>query len=241
MDDRYSAQTVLDQIGPEGQKKLARASVVVVGAGGLGCPVLTYLVAAGVGRVGMIDADTVSLGNLNRQFLHSEADIGRPKVVSAREKLTAINSSVEIVAHEEFVTDDNAETLLAGYDVVLGAVDSLETRSVINRAAAALGLPYIDGGVNGFCGSVIFSLPKKTPCLNCVFPNGGTKRKAAGVVGATAGVVGSLQANVALMWLLDRRNPIEGKLLFYDGLSMSVDVIDIKRDVNCPICGGGAI
>jgi len=238
MDDRYFTQTMLKQIGPEGQKKLARASVFVVGTGGLGSPALTYLVAAGVGRVGLIDSDTVSLSNLNRQFLYGDGDIGRSKAVSAREKLTAFNGDVEIIAYEERLTDENAETLFAGYDLVLGAVDSFDTRFVINRASVALRLPYIDGGVNGFCGCVLFVHPPKTPCLNCVFPNKTTKKEPIGIVGTTAGVIGTIEANVALLWLLGHQNPVESKLLLYDALRMSIDFIEIKRDKNCSACGG---
>jgi len=241
MDDRYIRQTMLSQVGPEGQKKLSRSSVVVVGAGGLGSPALTYLAAAGVGRVGLIDSDTVSLSNLNRQFLHGDGDIGRAKADSATEKLRALNSDIEIIACKEMLSDDNAETLITGYDLVLGAVDSFDTRFVINRAAAALCLPYIDGSVNGFCGFVMFSHPPKTPCLNCVFPNRDTKNKPIGVLGATAGVIGTIEADMALLWLLNHYNPIENKLLLYDGFRMSIDLIKIERDNNCPVCGGGAI
>lgn len=232
---------MLAQVGIEGQKRLSRSSVVVVGAGGLGSPALTYLVEAGVGRVGLIDSDTVSLSNLNRQFLHGDADIGRPKAVSATEKLMALNGEIEIIACEERLSDENAETLFAGYDLVLGAVDSFDTRFVINRASVALGLPYIDGGVNGFCGCIMFSHPPETPCLNCVFPNRDKQNKPIGVLGTTAGVIGTLEANMALLWLLNHCNPIENKLLLYDGYRMSIDLIKIKRDKNCPVCGGGSI
>ena len=241
MDDRYRAQTMLKQIGPGGQRRLAGASVAVVGAGGLGSPALTYLAAAGVGRLGLIDPDTVSPGNLNRQFLHGERDVGRPKAASAKEALAAINSGIRIVAHEALLSDQNAGALLSGYDLVLGAVDSFETRFVINRAARALRLPYIDGGVDGFSGCVMFSHPPKTPCLQCVFPSGGAKKKPVGVLGATAGVVGALEANLALLWLLGLRNPLEHTLLLYDGLRMRIDPVGIKRDKNCPVCGGGAV
>jgi len=241
MDDRYTAQTMLHQIGSDGQKKLASASVIIVGAGGLGSPALTYLVAAGVGRVGLIDPDTVSTSNLNRQFLYDESDISQSKAITAKKRLTALNSDIEIIAYEEYVTDDNAETLFAGYDLVLGAVDSYETRFVINRATVARGLPYIDGGVNGFNGCVMFSHPPHTPCLNCVFPNRETKKNPIGVLGTTAGIVGTLQANLALLYLLGQSNPIANKLLLYDGLKMRTDLIDIKRNDLCPVCKGDTL
>jgi len=238
VDDRYLMQTMLTQIGTEGQKKLAGASVLVVGAGGLGSPALTYLVTAGVGHVGLIDSDTVSLSNLNRQFLYGDGDIGLPKAVLAMERLSAINGDIRITAYEEFLTDDNAEALFDGYDLILGAVDSFDARFVINRASAALCLPYIDGGINGFCGCVMFSAPPTTPCLKCVFPERIAKKEPIGVLGATAGIIGTLEANLALLWLLGCHNPIENKLLLYDGLRMSIDFIEIKRDINCSVCGG---
>jgi len=241
MDDRYSRQISLPQIGPEGQQKLGTGSVIVVGAGGLGSPALTYLVAAGVGRVGIVDADTVSRSNLNRQFLYGDADVGRPKAVAARERLAELNSDVEIVVYESLLTDDNAETLFAGYNLVLGAVDSFDTRAVINRAAVALRIPYVDGGVNGFNGCVMLSHPPQTPCLNCVFPNSSPKKRPTGVLGAIAGVVGAMEANLALLWLLGQHDAAQHRLFLYDGLRMRIDHIEIKHDKGCTVCAGGAI
>ena len=241
INNRYTRQTMLKQIGSEGQEKLKRASVIVIGAGGLGAPALTYLAAAGVGHIGIVDSDTVSASNLNRQFLHNEADLKRPKAVSAKEKLEALNSEIRISAYEETLTDKNAKDILAGFDLVLGAVDTYETRFVINRASVELCLPYIDGGINGFYGCIIFSLPKKTPCLNCVFPNKKSDRQEGGVLGTTAGIIGTLEANLALLWLINQQNPIEKKLILYDGLKMSMDFVDIERDKNCPVCKGGAV
>ena len=237
MDSRYARQIQIRQIGSEGQKKLARASVLVAGAGGLGSPALTYLAAAGVGRLGIIDSDTVALSNLNRQFLHYKKDIGRYKTDSAGEKLAGLNDEIEIIARTEHITDLNAHTFLAGYDAVLGAVDSFATRSVINRACCSLRIPYIDGGINGFSGCVMFSYPPDTPCLNCVFPETAAKNEAPpGVLGATAGVIGSMQAGIAIQWLLGLPNPLTRKLALYDGLRMSIDLIDIQRDAACPVC-----
>ena len=233
---RYSRQACIKNIGSEGQKKLKAASVAVVGAGGLGSPALTYLAAAGVGHISIIDFDKVSMSNLNRQFLHAESDIGFPKAVSAKKKLTALNSEIEITSHEETLTNENAKSLLAGCDLVIGAVDSFDTRFIINRASIELNLPYIDGGITGFYGSIIFSQPQKTPCLNCIFPEEKTNKETTGVLGTTAGVIGTLEANLAILWLICHENKIENKLLLYDGLKMSMDLIDIKRDENCPVC-----
>lgn len=237
MYERYARQAMLDQVGPKGQAKLARASAVVIGAGGLGSPALTYLAAAGVGRIGVVDADTVALSNLNRQFLHGDGDVGRPKAVSAKEALAAMNCEVELKAFEALLTGQNAEELLSGYDIVLGAVDSLETRFSINAACQELGVPYVDGGVNGFSGCVMFVHPPKTPCLRCVFPKARQTNAPVGVLGVTAGVVGTIEANAALLHLLGLPNPLENKLLMYDGLRMSMDLIDIRRDERCPVCG----
>jgi len=238
MTERYERQVILDQIGLAGQEKLNQSSVIVVGAGGLGSPALTYLAAAGVGRLGLIDGDTVALSNLNRQFLHHEDDIGRSKAHSARKTLTGLNRGIEIKAYSERLTEQNAAALLAGYDLILGAVDSFETRSVINKACISLGVPYIDGGVNGFSGSVLYAHPPETPCINCIFPEQSAKNEAIGVLGTTAGVIGVMIANLALLSLLGLENPLIGKLFLYDGLRMRTDLIAIRRNETCPACGG---
>jgi len=238
MDLRYARQVALPKVGSDGQKRLSNASALVVGAGGLGSPVLTYLAAAGVGRIGVVDEDMVSLSNLNRQFLHTTGDIGRLKVESALQSLTALNGDIRIVPHAEHLEEDNAPDLLEGYDIVLGAVDSFASRAVINRAAAKLNMPYIDGGVSGFSGRILFSHPPHTPCLSCVLPDKSAKKTPDGVLGATAGVIGSMQANLALLWLLDGHNPLQDKMLIYDGWRMSFDLVDIRRNEACPVCGG---
>ena len=241
MEDRYSRQILIKEIGAEGQEKLARSSVFVAGAGGLGSPALTYLASAGIGRLGFVDCDTVAPSNLNRQFLHNTFDIGKLKTNSAKEKLSALNDKIEINSINEHLTDENANTIFAGYDLILGAVDSFETRFVINRACVSLNIPYIDGGINGFSGCVLFSNPPHTPCLNCVFPQDIEKKETQkksniGVLGTTAGIIGTIEANTALLFLLGLPNPIENKLLIYDGLRMSFDHIDIKRNENCSVC-----
>jgi len=236
--ERYARQTLLRQIGPEGQEKLGRASVIVVGAGGLGSPALTYLAAAGVGRLGLVDSDTVTLDNLNRQFLHNSGDIGQPKSNSAKEKLIKLNNEIKIESYNVHLTGDNASSILSGYDIVLGAVDSFESRFVINQTCISLGIPYIDGGINGFSGCVLFSNPPDTPCLNCVFPEK-TEKEHVGILGTTAGVIGTIEANIALLWLLGLPNPAKNILLMYDGLGMSLEHVMIKRNENCTVCRRG--
>lgn len=244
MEDRYIKQTMLGQVGKTGQAKLRKAHVIVIGAGGLGSPVLTYLAMAGVGHLTLADSDTVSLSNLNRQFLYDEDCLGASKTDSALERLYGLNSDIEIDSVDDILTEENARMILDGFDLVIGAVDSYEARYAINRAAVRLGIPYIDGGADGFSGRVMFSHPPKTPCLNCVFPQPDSGQsgnaKHAGILGTTSGMVGTIEANIALLWLLGQNNPAENKLLFYDGLKMSMDMIEIKRDGNCPVCKGGA-
>jgi adenylyltransferase/sulfurtransferase len=239
MDNRYTRQTLIQQIGAEGQEKLTRSSALVAGAGGLGSPILTYLAAAGVGRLGVADSDTVAVSNLNRQFLHNSGDIGRLKTDSAKEKLLNLNNEIEINTYNEHITDRNAKNIFAGYDIILGAVDSFETRFVINKACVSLRIPYIDGGIDGFSGCVLFSNPPHTPCLNCIFPQTAVKKETVGVIGVTAGIIGTIEANIALLYLLGLPNPIENKLLVYDGLRMTFDHIDVKQRESCHICSYG--
>ena len=238
MNDRYIRQILIPQIGSEGQEKLNKASVLVVGAGGLGSPALTYLACAGVGCLGIIDSDTAALSNLNRQFLHYTNDIGRAKTDSAKEKLSSLNDEIKIKTFNERLTDGNAKNIFNGYDIILGAVDSFETRHIINRACVSLCIPYIDGGINGFSGCVLFSGPPDTPCLNCIFPETAVSQSKhpVGVLGAVAGVIGTIEASIALLILLGLPNPIAGKLLLYDGLRANIDHVEIKRNEECSVC-----
>jgi adenylyltransferase/sulfurtransferase len=239
LEDRYSRQIIIKEIGHDGQKKLSQSSVFVAGAGGLGSPILTYLTAAGAGRIGFIDSDTVAESNLNRQFLHNVNNIGGLKTNSAKEKLSALNDKIEIIAYNERLNEKNAAAFFSGYDIILGAVDSFETRFIINKACVSLSLPYIDGGINGFSGCVMFSNPPYTPCLNCVFPQPARRneKKITGVLGITAGIIGTIEANTALLHLLGLPNPLKNKLLIYDGLNMSFDHVEILKNDDCKVCG----
>lgn len=242
MSQRYERQIIINKVGIEGQERLQTALVAVIGVGGLGSPILTYLTAAGVGRLTLIDYDCVEISNLNRQFLHGTDDIGLAKVTSARKKLEALNHEVKINPLAVKLTKENAKELLIGHDLVIGALDSLEARFIVNEACVGLGIPYLDGGVKEFGGSVIFTDPPNTPCFNCVFPKKEkTQEKAKGkeiigVMGVTPGVIGTIQADIALIHLLGLPNPIINKLLIYDGLRMSMDLIDIVVDEQCDIC-----
>ena len=228
---------MIPRIGDEGQMKLSRSSVLVAGAGGLGSPALTCLAAAGVGRIGIADSDTVEISNLNRQFLFCIDDIGRPKAGSARDRLLRMNNQIGIEAFNDHLTELNAEKIIAGYDFVIGAVDSFRTRFAINRACVSLNIPYADGGVRDFSGHALFSFPPQTPCLNCVFPAKSGKPEKHGVIGTVTGVVGTMLANIALAHLLGLPNHAANKLLLYDGLRMGIDQIEIKRNDKCPVCG----
>ena len=240
MHERYKRQIIMDKIGEEGQTKLACSSVAVIGVGGLGSPILTYLALAGVGKLTLVDYDVVEISNLNRQFLHGTQDIGRKKVISAQEKLKALNAQVDIHPLSVKLTRENADTLLAGHDLILGALDSLEARWIVNKACVSLGIPYIDGGVKEFGGQVMFSHPPQTPCLSCIFPSKEGKREAVGILGVTPGIIGGIQADVALIHLLGLPNPLENKILMWDGLRMTLNLVDLIRDEKCEVCQGVA-
>lgn len=230
-------ETILPQNSAEDLKKLSHASVIAVGAGGLGSPALACLAAAGVGHLGIVDFDAVEPCNLNRQFLHHTCDIGRSKAESAKEKLLDLNKNIYITTYPERLTEMNAENLICKYDIVIGAVDSFETRHIINRACVTLGIPYIDGGVNGFNGYAVFTFPPEIPCLNCVFPGVSGKKNMTGVPGFVAGIIGAMQANMAIIRLLGL--PVAGRLLLYDGLRSDFDRIEIRRNGDCTVCGNG--
>lgn len=236
---RYSRQIGLNQIGEEGQKRLKTSSALVIGAGGLGSPVLYYLAAAGVGRLGIVDVDSVDESNLNRQILHFTEDIGRMKAISAAEKLLRLDPELIIEPHMVKIDDSNAAALIGRYDITVSAVDNFETRQVINRACIRLNKPFIDGGVNGFRGTVMCVVPGITPCYHCIY--GGMQRdskKRPDVLGATAGAIGSMQAILAVRMLAEGNKsvPFSG-IACFDGLSMKLENIEITRDENCPVCG----
>lgn len=240
---RYSRQLVLPEVGGAGQARLRAASVLVVGAGGLGSPAALYLAAAGVGRLGLADGDRVDLSNLQRQILHATDDLGRPKVESARERLLRLNPLVHVEAHGERVTEANAARLVGGYDVVISAVDNPEARYVLNDTCVRLGRPLVEAGVVGFTGFLMTVLPERGPCFRCVFPEPPADPPTcaeAGVLGALTGVLGSLQALEALKLLLGRGEVYAGRLLTVDGLSGRFREVPWPRDPACPACGAAA-
>lgn len=233
---RYERQLLMPQIGPEGQKKLEQSTVTVIGSGGLGSPVLTYLTCAGVGTIRIIDCDVVSESNLNRQFLHNTGDIGRQKVLSAEEKLTLLNPNVNIVVINKRLESDNAKEILSGSDVVVDCVDNIATRTTVAKACIELDIPLVEGGVCGFYGYVIV-IGKNYPCLSCLGYDKVKQKTPVPVLGVTAGVIGCMQANECFKLLLEIGNPLYGRMLNYDGLSGTWDEIHVEKAEECPVHG----
>jgi adenylyltransferase/sulfurtransferase len=237
MAERYGRQLIMPDIGKGGQEKLAAARVLVVGAGGLGSPVLYYLAAAGVGHIHIVDSDNAESSNLNRQFLHFESDIGRAKSLSAKEKLAQFNSGIEISESSQRIDDENSRECIQGYDIVISCVDNLKTRILLNKSCVQCGIPLVDGGVQGFEGYVLTVIPGSTPCRNCIFPGERERenRGPIGILGATAGTAGSIMAAQAIKYLAGIREDF--KLLIFDLRSLEFTTVKAKADPSCPVCG----
>lgn len=239
---RYSRNVLVREIGPEGQERLFASSVLVVGAGGLGSPVLLYLAAAGVGRLGILDGDRVDLSNLNRQVVHDERNVGRPKVASAAERVLAFRSDARIEARAEPLTAENAAGLFHRYDVVVDGSDNFPTKYLCSDAAVLTGVPLVHAGVLRFGGQVMTILPGKGPCLRCLLPEIPPRKDApgcaeAGIVGAAAGIVGAWQAVEAIKVLTGGGRALCGRVLSVDALGGSASVHEADRDPDCPACG----
>jgi adenylyltransferase/sulfurtransferase len=244
---RYHRQMILPQVGPEGQARLKRSSVAVVGAGGLGVPVLMYLVAAGVGRLGVVEMDRVELSNLHRQVLYTTQDVGRPKAGVAAERLRALNPHVEVEAFPVRLTSENALEILRGFDLLVDASDNFPTRYLVNDASVLLDKPLVFGAIYQFDGQVaVFHHRTREgemgPCYRCLFPKppppGSVPSCAeAGVFGVLPGVVGALMAAEALKVLLGLGEVLAGGLLLYDALSVQFRKLTVRRNPACPVCG----
>jgi len=239
---RFSRNILVREIGPEGQARLARGSALVVGAGGLGSPALFYLAAAGVGRIGIVDADRVDLSNLNRQIVHREESLGVPKAESAARALRAFSSRVAIEARTEALTTANAVDLFRAFDVVIDGSDNFPTKYLCSDAAVTTGTPLVHAGVLRFGGQIMTILPGRGPCLRCLLPEIPPRRDAptcseSGIVGAAAGILGSWQAAEAIKILAEAGEPLCGRLLALDALAGSVSVLSVARDPSCPACG----
>ena len=238
---RYGRHLVIPQVGVEGQERLKASSVLLVGAGGLGSPLALYLAAAGVGRLGLVDFDTVDESNLQRQVLYGESDIGRGKLEVAAERLREINPHIRIEPHAVKIDSSNALELLAGYQVVADGSDNFPTRYLVNDACVLSGKPNVYGSIFRFEGQVAVFWGAEGPCYRCLFPEPpppGLVPSCAegGVLGILPGVIGALQANEAVKLLLGLGEPMIGRLLLFDALKMRFRELKLKKDPACPLC-----
>jgi len=239
---RYSRHIILPEVGGKGQKKLLNAKVFLVGAGGLGCPVGYYLAAAGVGRIGIIDNDTVEVSNLQRQIAHSTKTLGRPKAESAKETFETLNPDVTVVGMKERITKDNILALIQEYDVVVDGSDNFPTRYLVNDACVIAKKPLVSGAILKFEGQVTTIIPGEGHCYRCLFeemppPGLVPSCQEAGVIGAIPGVVGSLQAIEVFKLILGKGEPLKNALLIYDALKTTFRRVKVPRNPDCPVCG----
>jgi adenylyltransferase/sulfurtransferase len=239
---RYSRQLILPEVGVKGQERLARASVLIVGAGGLGSPAALYLAAAGVGTIGIIDRESVALSNLHRQIAHATDDVGRPKSLSAKARINALNPEVSVVPLQGSLTAANARQVLAPYALVLDGSDNVSTRYLVNDACVLMGRPLVYGGAIHLGGQVMTILPKHSACLRCVFPEppqpGAIPScQEAGILGSAAGVIGSVMAHEAIKVLVGIGEPLVNRLLVFDGRAGRFRDVPVRRSPSCAICG----
>ncbi len=241
--ERYSRHIALKEVGAEGQKKLLNAKTLIIGAGGLGSPAALYLAAAGVGTIGIADADEVDLSNLQRQILHTVNDLGKPKAQSAKETMNAINPDVTVNAYHTFVTSENIMELIEGYDFILDCTDNFSAKFLINDACVIAKKPFCHAGLLGLKGQLMTYVPKQGPCYRCVFKAPPPEealpvRERAGIIGAVAGVIGSLQAMEAVKYIIGCGELLTGYLLTYDALKTEFRKVKLPTDTHgCAVCG----
>jgi sulfur-carrier protein adenylyltransferase/sulfurtransferase len=240
---RYSRHLLIPEVGEQGQLKLLDSRVLLIGAGGLGSPASLYLAAAGVGRLGIVDADVVDESNLQRQIVHSTERLGEAKVDSAKRTIEALNPDVEVVAYKERLSSENIERILAdGWDVIVDGADNFPTRYLVNDASVWHDIPVVHGSIYRFEGQVTVFKPHEGPCYRCLFPTPPPPELApscaeGGVLGVLPGVIGSLQANEALKLALGIGESLVGRLLLFDALSTEFNEVKLRRDPECPVCG----
>ena len=240
--DRYSRHIIMDGVEAEGQAALLDADVLVVGAGGLGSPTIAYLAAAGVGTLHIVDADVVERSNLQRQIIHTDADVGRPKVKSAMEYIEDLNPDVDVRAHEVELGPDNVDELIDGRDFVVDCSDNFRTRYLVNDACTLAGVPFSHGAVYRFEGQVTTFMGDDGPCYRCLFPEAPPEDEApdcatAGVLGVLPGTIGTVQATETIKALMDVGESLDGRLIFYDAYDLSFEEVPIRPNPQCPVCG----
>lgn len=240
--ERYSRHIILPEVGGIGQAKIRRASVFIVGAGGLGAPAAMYLAAAGIGKLGIIDDDVVDLSNLQRQVIHHTKDVGVHKAESAREKVNLMNPDVEVVTYHDRLMAHNAREIVAGYDYIIDGTDNFASKFLINDLAVLTGKPLIHGGILRFSGQVMAIRPRESACYRCIFreaPPEGTVPtcQEAGVLGVLAGVIGTIQATEVLKMILGIGRGLTNRLLTYQALDSEIREVKVKRNPDCPVCG----
>jgi len=242
---RYSRHLIMPEVGVEGQEKLINSSVLCIGAGGLGSPLALYLAAAGVGHLGVLDFDVVDFSNLQRQIIHSEKTVGELKVESAKKRILELNSDIKVTTYNEMLTSENAMEIIKDYDVIVDGTDNFATRYLVNDSCVLLGKPNVYGSIFRFEGQVSVFDAKKGPCYRCLYPEPpppGLVPSCAegGVLGILPGIIGTLQAAEAVKLIIEKGNPLIGRLLFLDVLEMQPREMKLRKDPNCPICGENA-
>ena len=239
---RYARHLILPEVGEKGQQQLLKGRVLLVGAGGLGCPTALYLAAAGVGKIGLVDADVVDKSNLQRQVLFGESDLGRPKVEAARDRLLDINSGIEVYTHYELLTSHNIFEIMDGYDIVVNGCDNFPTRYLVNDAAVMQKKPVVDGSIFRFEGQATVYVPGDGPCYRCLYPEPPPPGEVpscaeGGVLGVLPGIIGLVQATEVVKLLLGQGTSLVGRVMLYDAMEMKFRELKLRRDSECPVCG----
>ncbi|HJP29046.1 MAG: molybdopterin-synthase adenylyltransferase MoeB [Candidatus Latescibacteria bacterium] len=240
---RYARHLILPEVGEEGQQKLLQGRVLLIGAGGLGCPTALYLAAAGIGKIGLVDADVVDKSNLQRQVLFGQGDVGRPKVEAARERLLDVNPGIEVVAHHDLVTSHNAFEIMADYDIIVNGCDNFPTRYLVNDAAVLTGKPVVDGSIFRFEGqATVYDSASGGPCYRCLYPEPPPPGEVpscaeGGVLGVLPGTIGLVQATEVVKLVLGKGEPLVGRMILYDAMDMKFRELKLRRNTACPVCG----
>ncbi|MFH1779102.1 MAG: molybdopterin-synthase adenylyltransferase MoeB [Candidatus Omnitrophota bacterium] len=240
--ERYSRQIILPNVGGKGQEKLLSAKVLIIGAGGLGSPCALYLAAAGIGKISIVDSDEVELNNLQRQILHSTKDVGRSKTESAKDRLNAINPDLEVITYKIRLKSENILDIIKDYDIIVDGSDNFPTRYLVNDACVLSKKPLSHGGIFRYDGQAITILPGESACYRCLFPTPPPPGlvpscQEAGILGVVAGVIGTIQANEVLKYILGIGDLLAGKLLVFNALDSSFRQVKVPKDPKCPVCG----